>query len=276
MNQSKPADDSGNMLALAIESANTVARSLVRPLALPPGWTINDLERFAAGRARARNSFTTHSAADFDAYVRANREGEAVVLVDVPTMNERQLAEFKLSATAVLNAGTKESPGHCDNQAALLLRHTPQWRALCCHTWTAMDQVKLAEFMEDWFENLTFMHPDGTDLGIEAAVAIRKFTTEAKQVVERVSAARSDFESIRASGPSVPAAIIYKAPIFIGRPDVELKMRLRIRLNPPTAPTFDLIPIAAELCMLKAMDDFAESLRAEHPLVHIGCLKVLE
>ena len=153
-------------------AAQAVRNGMGDAVALPNCYTMHDLERFAAVRRRARGKMTTEALADFSAYVQAHAEAGATVFVNGATM----------AATAVLNLGTPQDPGHADNTAVYAPPKTAAYKALLATASGAgMPQQKAAEFFEDWLAiaALEFLIGDDPVPPPKAIAAVRAITIEA-------------------------------------------------------------------------------------------------
>ena len=143
--------------------------------ALPDGYTIHDLENMQATRRRARGVMGTSVIADFATYVLQHKEEGATVFVNPDEM----------TATAVLNLGKPDGPGHADNIAKLGLKRTAAYAALRnIATGAGHKQATMAEFFEDWPGELHFFNEEGAIAAPKAIAAIRKVTIEALRKVE--------------------------------------------------------------------------------------------
>jgi uncharacterized protein YfdQ (DUF2303 family) len=167
---------------------------------LPSDFKVHDLEQYLPNRRRARGTMKTESVGDFGQYVSTRAQPGANVFVDKDSMQ----------ATAVLNLGTQEEPGHADDRAVLALKSLAAYDAFRkIADGRAQTQTAVAEWMEDWQDMIScFHHADGEELGqrvqIQKAIAaVRNITIEAARKVEseegQLSGSRSAFESVKAS-----------------------------------------------------------------------------
>lgn len=215
--------------ATAIEqAAAAVANSLEYKrgaVPLPDQFQIQDLEKYMPNRRRARGSMDTSSIADFAAYVAQHQEPGAAVFVSPKSM----------VANAVLNLGTPEAPGHADNRAQFTPRATAAYGALLqVATGGALEQSRVAEFLEDWAHLITCFH-EGEKLAPNKAVAaVRNITIEGMRKVEaseqQLSASKSSFEQVTASSKdTLPTFIYFKCIPYHEFEEREFVMRLGIR-----------------------------------------------
>lgn len=200
--------------------------------ALPEGFKVHDLEAKLPQRRRARGKMTTSTVSAFAAYVAAHKEDGASVFVEQDAMR----------AVAVLNLGTPNKPGHADNLAVLAPKQTAAYSALLKVCGQPLPQTTIAEFIEDWMDNVKCLGGDApeTDEPLEisarhAAAAIRRVTIEAIQRLEntegQLQASRSALESIKASsgGNPLPAYILFKCVPYHGLDEREFTLRLGVQ-----------------------------------------------
>lgn len=198
--------------------------------ALPEHWQIHDLEERLPLRRRARGTMTTARLDDFAAYVDAHRQDGAAAFVNPDAM----------TATAVLNLGTRAEPGHADNLALYKPPTTAAYDALraMCSTDPATprkhSQTKLAEWMEDWAGIIDCQGPDGAALTTPLAIsAVRAITIEATRKGESVegqlSTERSALEAVKASARTpLPAFIRVTCEPHLGMAKREFVLRLSV------------------------------------------------
>lgn len=196
----------------ARESAAMALSVMNGTLALPAGFTVHDLESRLQYRRRPRGTMTTSSLGAFGDYVKAHAEEGATVFVDQDSM----------TASAVLNLGNPDQPGHADNIAKLAPKKTAAYLALLAiASGQPKAQTDVAEFIEDWQDSIACVPPSEPDSDTppadmparKAAAAIRRITIEAMQKMEategQLSATRSALESVKANsgGNPLPAFI---------------------------------------------------------------------
>lgn len=149
----------------AASEAVAVAELSLSLLALPNDFTAHDIERFAINRRRPRGTMTARSIDHFVGYIDQRHQNGATVFVD----------PADLSATAVLDMGTRDAPGHCDDTASLTMVPTAAY-ATARSIWhgAQMPQRKAAEWVEDWSDYLTCFDDDGAEIANKhAASALR-------------------------------------------------------------------------------------------------------
>lgn len=183
---------------------------------LPSDFKVHDLESVLLHRRRARGTMNTTSIADFAAYTKEAKQAGATVFVDVDQMK----------ASAVLNLGTTDEPGHGDDRAILTAKKTAAYQAMRkVAQGMAMSQQTVAEFCEDWSGFISYYKESDVVAPGRAIAAIRKITVEAMRKVEasegQLSASRGMLESVTASSSEPLPTHLYFACV----PYQELELR---------------------------------------------------
>lgn len=224
-----------NTITAAIEqSEGTVT-------ALPSDYKLHDLEPYLSNRRRARGTMGTTSIQSFASYTKNNCEHGSTVFIDSDSM----------SATAVLNLGTPDTPGHADNKAVLKAEKTAAYRALISiATGQGKAQKDVAEFLEDWAENVKCRNDAGDIKTSQAVAAVRKVTIESMRKLESeeqsLSASRSAFESVQASSKEpLPTHILFSCEPYNGLEVRFFELRLGV-LTGEATPKINLRIVKAE------------------------------
>jgi uncharacterized protein YfdQ (DUF2303 family) len=210
--------------SIGAAAAATAAGLQMGVVALPEDFNLHDLEKHQECRRRARGNMETSVIADFANYVTHHAEQGATVFVDADAM----------TAVAVLNLGSPEAPGHCDNHARLKLKRTSAYSALrAIATGAGHKQSTIAEFFEDWPSELRFFNDEGQITPNRAIAAIRKVTIEALRKLESteqsLSASKSSFESVAAtSSEPIPTYIYFDCVPYADLQPRTFVMRLTI------------------------------------------------
>lgn len=192
--------------------------------ALPERFRVHDLEGFMPKRRRARGTMSTSAVGAFANYVKAHAEAGATVFV----------SQDDMTATAVLNLGTPEAPGHADNRAVCKAKMTAAFEALKMHaTGRGLPQSTVAEFFEDWAGNLLFFKDNESVTPPKAIAAIRKMTIESMRKLESeeksLSASKSTFENVQAtSADPIPTTIYFNCEPYFGLPERNFVLRLSV------------------------------------------------
>jgi uncharacterized protein YfdQ (DUF2303 family) len=214
--------------AQAIHQANNAVATSCdtkETVALPSDYKLHDLEQYLPNRRRMRGVMETESLASFVAYVSVNEEPGTAVFVDQNAM----------TATAVLNLGQPDEPGHADNIAMLKPVKTAAYRALLAHAnGNGYAQKAIAEFMEDWADNLACFGVDGSPIRVPQAVAaVRKITIDAMRKIESeeqsLGASKSAFESVQASSKEpLPTLILFTCQPYADLDNRQFALRLGV------------------------------------------------
>lgn len=210
--------------SIGAAAAATAAGLAMGAVALPESYAIHDLEKMQEHRRRARGVMSTSVVADFAIYVQQHKEEGASVFINPDEM----------TATAVLNLGTPEHPGHADNIARLGLKRTAAYAALRnIATGAGHKQATIAEFFEDWPTELEFFNEAGPVPASKAIAAIRKVTIESLRKLESteqsLSASKSAFESVAAtSSEPIPTTIYFNCVPYADLSARTFVMRLTI------------------------------------------------
>jgi len=193
-------------------------------VALPSDYKVHDLEHHLPLRRRARGTMETSALQAFGAYTIAHQEPGAAVFIDPESM----------IAKAVLNLGTPDQPGQTDNRAQLKPKRTAAFTALLQHAnGAAMKQATVAEFLEDWADNIYCTNSEGDIALPKAVAAIRKLTIETMRKLESseqtLSASRSAFESVQATSVDpIPTGIIFNCNPYQDLAPRQFLLRLAI------------------------------------------------
>lgn len=240
-------------------------------LALPDNFQLHDLEKSMAYRKRARGTMTTSSLDHFCDYVKVRRRLGACVFID----------QQKIQATAVLNLGTWEAPGHADDLAIYAPMQTAAYKALLAIAGgMPRSQREVAEFLEDWGPDfITARHGDDVMPHSQAVAAIRKVTIESlsksENTQEQLSASRSAFDQVKATSADgkLPTTFVFSCEPYAGFISRSFTLRLAI-LTSDKAPTLTLRIVKAEQhaeAMAKELtDDMDAVLDVEAAHVLIG------
>ncbi len=193
-------------------------------VAVPEGVKVQSLEGFAKGRFRFRGALSTTSIEDFARYSKELSASGTSCFIDADNMK----------AVTVLNLGTLTEPGHADNTAQVQLKKTAPYSALLAINGDRNNQKELAEWIEDWADNLLGFDANGEVITAKkAAAALRKITIEASQSSDfednDFSGKRSLMESVEAKTKDImPVAFEFKCVPFEGLVERPFKLRLSI------------------------------------------------
>lgn len=176
--------------------------TFVPTLLIPSTYKLSNIEHLQEFRSRFRGQLRTESIADFCKYVKEHRTNgfDTNGFIDADTM----------TCNAIFNLGHIDEPGHGDDEALLILKPTAAFNALQQIAGEHLSQTQLAEWMEDWNDNIEVIDANGDRMEVAAAVQkIRTITITAK--AERTSS-ESNFGNARSSMDSIEAAHAEKQP----------------------------------------------------------------
>lgn len=221
-------------LAFAHKDSNDLA-------ALPGDFKLLNLEQYLPTRRRARGTMSTSVLESFTGYTSEHAEIGASVFVDAETM----------SAIAVLNLGIPGTPGHADNKVKLSLKRTAAFSALLfVANGGGQKQATVAEFLEDWPDQIKCMNDAGDISAPKAIAAIRKLTIETMRKLESeeqsLSQSRSAFESVQATSKEpIPTTILFKCQPYSDLMERTFAIRLAVQTS-GDKPTITLRIVKAE------------------------------
>ncbi|WP_226647965.1 DUF2303 family protein [Microbulbifer variabilis] len=186
-------------------------------LAAPIDFKLHDLEGYLPGRTRLRGAMHTTALKDFIEYSLGHHcAGSSACFVNPERM----------SAETIFNLGNSTQPGHADFSAEVALVKTAEYRALLGINGERLSQKHLAEFMEDYTDNIVCYSADGETINNSKAIAaVRRLTIESSRKedhsVEDFKSSRSALENIEArSDEGLPAGFIFEC-----EPYNDLKLR---------------------------------------------------
>lgn len=211
--------------AESIQAADAAVNGAMKSdglVALPEKFKLHDIEAMLPERRRQRATMSTASIDSFCAYTQAHAEQGTTVFVG-----------DDMSATAVLNLGTKEAPGHGDNKAVLSMVKPAAFEALLDINGKPLNQKQAAEFFEDWNDCVSFYQDTGILPPGKAIAAVRKITIESARKLESTTQNFSDsataFEQVTASSVEpLPEFVYFKTIPFEGLTERTFVMRLGI------------------------------------------------
>lgn len=208
----------------ALEATGKALPTLTPTAVLPEGAKVVDLEKYQAGRSRFRGTFSTHSLADFGAYVTDRAEAGARGFINQDDM----------SCALLFNLGTALEPGHADDRAVLKLKATAGYAAVQAVSDSRLSQKDLSDWIEDWHQYLTPVDDEGNPIPVARAIAaVRtitvKATSESETTVGDTSASRSAMDQIEArSKETLPAALLFNTIPFEGLTEQQINLRISV------------------------------------------------
>ena len=191
---------------------------------VPQNFNVVDLERYQEGRNRFRGTYSTHSLADFSAYVVERAAPNARGFIDQEAM----------SCTVLFNLGTPDQPGHADDRAVLRLKPSAAFAAVQAICGQNLVQKTMSDWIEDWHQHLTATDENGAGMTIAKAIAaVRTITikasSESDHAVSETRASRSAMDSIEASSKeTLPAWLDFKVIPFEGLGEQVIRLRMSV------------------------------------------------
>ena len=159
---------------------------------LPKEMSLHSLEGFNAHRNQFRAEFNTQRFTSFTDYAHANTQPNAQCFID----------QSDMSALIVFDMGNTKTAGHAKHRAALKMKKTAAYQALCDLQGKKLSQKAFSDFLEDWAGNLkAYCHDD--EMTVQSAVqAVRKMTIDYARNEEHevgdFAAKKSAMESVEA------------------------------------------------------------------------------
>lgn len=208
----------------ALEATGKALPTFTPTAVLPEGAKVLDLEKYQALRSRFRGTFSTHSLADFSAYVvdRAKEGAHGFINQD------------DMSCVLLFNLGTTAVPGHADDRSILKLKATAGYTAVQKVAGERLAQKDLSDWIEDWHQYLTPVDDAGNPIPVAKAIAaVRtitvKATSESETTVGDTSASRSAMDQIEArSKETLPAALLFNVIPFEGLTEQQITLRISV------------------------------------------------
>lgn len=188
---------------------------------------MRDIEAYLPFRRRQCAAVKTPSLDGFATYVVSQAKPGALVFVSPQEM----------TATAVLDLGEREAPGHAMHTCKLSPPVTAAYAALKLITASAQEQRALAEWMEDWAPHLACYTSADKQTPIttpKAIAAVRKISIDqarkAESAVQQLSQESTTFESVSAnSSDPLPCWMEFKCSPHLGFADRIFGARMSIR-----------------------------------------------
>lgn len=202
------------------------ADELPKVVVVPSGYSLEHTEKFKTNRNRFSGSLETASIEEWAEYIKDQdlKEHAASCFIDGDA----------LTAKAILDLGTIESPGHCVHKANLVLERTPEYEFLLdALNDRKMNQKRTAELLEEWCDSISAVDEEGEDMSAKQLVqSIRKISIEKssskESEVSQYSENMSALEKIEAKNKErMPSMVFFKC-----RPTEDLMERtFNLRLS---------------------------------------------
>ena len=219
-------------------------------------YKLQDIEKYLEAPQRFRGRYETSSIESFGEYITAQPGLENAACFINPD---------KMRAVAVIDFGNHDAPQHKDHTALITAKATPEFDAVMCAHQCTFKQRELAEWMEDWRNNLQCYTDAGEKLDVAKAIqAVRKWDIEAKRKqtssVGNLSESRSTLESVEAKSEIATPGVIE----FLCAPYEEFTTRtfaMRLGCNTDGGFTFKLRVINLEKHTQEIANEFREKLQ---------------
>lgn len=208
----------------ALAAAGKTLEAQTPIVVLPNEYQVVALEKWQAGRSRFRGIYSTHSLADFSAYVADRSIKTAKGFID----------QDQMTCILLFNLGDDKAPGHADDRAVLKLKPSAGYKAAQEIGGRAMSQKDLSDWIEDWHQYLTPVDAEGTAIPVAKAIAaVRtitvKATSESETSVGETSASRSAMDQIEArSKETLPTALLFSVIPFEGLTEQQIQLRISV------------------------------------------------
>lgn len=228
------------------------------PVALvPESMSLKTIEHYLDNPIRRRFTFRTSRLADYIQYIKDNQTDTALTTI-LPE-------DVRMSSQTIFDFGTNDKPLHCENQAALGLKPTPDYAAALKAMDKRFSQRDIAEWIEDWSPNLAIFDKNGEQMDQQqASEALRRLTIEqvrsTKSDVGDFSEGMTISEQIEAKNQNrIPARIIFNAKPYLGF--TEQQFTLRVSLLTDGNVDIRLRPIGLEILQDMIAEEFADMIR---------------
>lgn len=199
------------------------------------GCQISDLEHYREHMRYQRGVFKTHYIEAFSEYVVGNHNN---------TRPRIFINDTSWSATAFMDFGTTEKPGHRKHKAVLNLQQTAEYSALRTFVEAAHStktQREFSEFLSDWRHCIKCYETEDSEepLDIKSSIiAIKNMklshTTESNSLIGNFSVEQSGMEKLDAQSRTgvVPGLFVFKAVPYHGLSEFDFTVRVVIPLTP--------------------------------------------
>lgn len=220
------------------EQLNKLIQGAAHVIAMPDGFSIENLERFDERRYHPRGAYKTRDYRDLLAYAKA-READftgSALFIDPKDMIARVIFDYDGGR------GHGKNTAHCEAEA------TPLYFALrrICHK-DLTSQKELVQLLEDWAGEITAHDKDGAEIPLNTAVSLLSSLTVEK--AKRLKQTQGDWEHER----TVAERAALKA-------EGQMVTELRITDELYTG-TAEKNTVRARLSLVVADDKFALNLR---------------
>ena len=220
--------------------------------------SIASLEFLLEGRSRFRGKFATKSIKSFGEYV--GRHADAA--------NSAAFVNGeRLSATAFINLGTENDPGHADWFAQFDVDKSAELKAVEKINGDKLSQRALAEWIEDWRHMLTGEANGEAQSAPQMAAAIRNVKTtatgETTSTARDFGASKSAFEEIEAKSAAGVLPTFINARLTPAEGFAERIIPMRLSVITGDKPGFILRIVAPEKLYAELGEELVQLLTKE-------------
>lgn len=197
---------------------------------VPSGMSLESIEGMNTYRNRFRGDMNTKHVESFADYVTKFNKSDKPASCFIRSTSPK--------AKVIFDIGTEENPEHCVHQAMLELIKTADYERVLDINHKSLTQQGLAEFMEDYTDNLTATDAEGNTMDMVKAVkAVRSITFDAtsksEHEVNQLSTTQSALEKIAASskGEPLPVWLNFTCIPYHGLKSREFPLRVSLGLD---------------------------------------------
>ena len=192
--------------------------------ALPQDYDLHNLEKYMPHRNQLRGTMRTNHINEFVKYHEEHLSEGTQCFIQPDDM----------TAKTIFDIGTLTHPGHCVHQAVIALKATAPFSALLSVNDKRQGQKELAEWIEDYAENLQIFTSSGEVIeSAVASAAIRNMKFEVKtgreSTVDDFSQHQSEYESMAVKTMEefpMPAVFKFTCVPYLGLPERKFEMRM--------------------------------------------------
>lgn len=253
--------------AVAVQN-ETLNKLDVPAVVLPKDYDVKNLEQYLARPRRFRAHFCTDHLTSFVDYTR---------LYD-PKVSPSCLVDPKaMRAQVVFDKGHPLEPGHGEHDAILTLVANAEYRCFLAETkQDALSQRDLAEFIEDYHDNVFAFDADGEAISCAQLIhTVRSIEINSeragKSSEQDFASSKSMLESIeaRGAGGKFPSRLFFRCIPYNGLSERDFGFRLSLHVHGPGDLTFRLRRVLPELEDEMMATEFVELLRKELPALPV-------
>lgn len=215
----------------------TLETGLTNAITLHKDANIHSLEYLQANRDRFRGSFSTDSLTSFVDYVKAKKSSCDKTAIFYGFINADSMVCKVIHN--LLNANN--IAGHGDDRSILELNKTAAFRAVCSYSNTALSQDKLADFIEDWRDNIVACADKEGNSTVSVSKAIDaiknisiKTNIDSDHSTDNFEQSKSSLAKIRAESKGeipLPAYLEFNCNPYADLPEIKVKLVLYVRTN---------------------------------------------